>query len=296
MVFVTGAAGVMGRASIGALLAAGHQVRGLARSAEAARTVEALGAEVCLADLFNGPGLRRGLEGCDAVANLATKVPVGRAALRPGSLRAIDRLRTEGAELVVDAALDAGVPHLVQHSLSLIYADHGDEVIDEDAPIDISPVTEPVVVAEGHAARFVAAGGHAVSLRFGLIMGDDRNTAWMLRRARAGRPFGLGDPDAWLHVVHPDDVGAAVAHALGIPSGVYNVGAEPIRRADAAALIAAAAGRPRARSLPGWVVRAGATKLEILTRSQRVDSGRLRATGFRFAYPEFDRGWVDGLV
>ena len=91
-VFVTGASGVVGRSAVTALLDAGHQVRGLVRSREAARTVEALGATAVAAELYDVSDLATVMQGCDAVANLATKVPVGSAALRPGSLREIDRL------------------------------------------------------------------------------------------------------------------------------------------------------------------------------------------------------------
>ncbi len=297
-VFLTGASGVMGRSSIDALHQAGHDVVGLARSTEAAETIAAAGAEPVLGDIHDHRSLVAGMRGCDAVANLATKVPVGKGALRPGSLKAIDRIRLYGSKVVAEAAHRAGIERLVQQSLSFIYADHGDDWIDEHSPVDVTRATEPVVVAEDNVRAFAAAGGTSVSLRFGLITGDDPNTAWLFRRASAGRSIGLGDEDSWMHVVHPDDVGTAVVHALTAPGGVYNIGAEPVRRRDYVDMIALAAGRKGGgHFLPPWVLRMGAEKLEILVRSQRVSSQLFSdRTGWHPSYPKLTPEWFDDLV
>ncbi|WP_157432732.1 MULTISPECIES: NAD(P)-dependent oxidoreductase [Aeromicrobium] len=297
-IFLTGASGVMGRSSIDALHRAGHDVVGLARTRETAELIRAAGAEPCLGDIFDRPAMTAGMQGCDAVANLATKVPVGSGALRPGSLKKIDRIRQHGSRIVADAARRADVGRIVQQSLSFIYADHGDEWIDEHSPVDVTRATEPVVVAEDHLQAFAADGGTSVSLRFGLITGDDPNTAWLFRRAGAGRSIGLGDEMSWMHVIHPADVGTAVAHALTAPGGVYNVGAEPVQRRDYVDTIALAAGRKGGgHFLPPWILRLGAEKLEILVRSQRVSSQLFSdRTGWYPSHPKLTPEWFDDLV
>ncbi|GAA3515504.1 SDR family oxidoreductase [Aeromicrobium panaciterrae] len=296
-VFVTGASGVMGRSSIEALHQAGHTVVGLARTSAAVAEIEAAGAEAFFSDLYDGAALTEGMQGCDAVANLATKVPVGLSALRPGSLKEVDRLRVVGSKVVAIAARQAGVERIVQQSLSFIYADMSDEWIDEQSPIDVTGATEPVVVAEHRMARFAEFGGTAVSLRFGLVTGNDRNTAWLFRRARAGKAIGMGAERGWMHVIHPDDVGSAVVHALAAPGGTYNVGAEPVQRRDYVDTIAKAAGRKQGRFLPSWVMRIGADKLEILARSQRVSSQRFSdRTGWHPTYPKLTPDWFDALA
>lgn len=296
-IFLTGASGVMGRSSIDALHRAGHDVVGLARSDETAEQVAATGAQVWRGDVFDRSRLVAGMQGCDAVANLATKVPVGTQALRPGSLKAIDRIRLHGSRIVADAARRADVGRMVQQSLSFIYADHGDAWIDEHSPVDVTRTTEPVVVAEDNVRDFEAAGGTGINLRFGLITGTDPNTAWLFRRAAAGRSIGLGEETGWMHVIHPDDVGTAVAHALVAPSGTYNVGAEPIRRRDYVDAIAMAAGRRQGHFLPSWILRLGAEKLEILVRSQRVSSQLFAdRTGWQPTHPQLTPEWLDDLV
>lgn len=69
-VFVTGASGWIGSASIQELLAHGHQVLGLARSDASAERVAALGAEVHRGDLNDLDSLEAGAAGADAVLHL----------------------------------------------------------------------------------------------------------------------------------------------------------------------------------------------------------------------------------
>ena len=186
-VFVTGATGVMGRSVVSALLEAGHDVSGLARTDDGARTLTERGVEAVVGGLFDPPGLVAAFAGCDVVCNLATHMPVGFAAMRPGAWRVNDRIRAHGSRLVAQAARSAGVRRLVQESVSMIYADGGEEWLTEDSPVVVNRATEPMAMAEAHAQEFASGSRESVVLRFAGIIGDDDYTRWRLARARAGR-------------------------------------------------------------------------------------------------------------
>src|SRR4051812_14090406 len=72
-VFVTGASGWTGSAVVPELLAAGHEVVGLARSDTSAAALTTAGAEVVRGDLGDLDVLRSAAKGSDGVVHLAFK-------------------------------------------------------------------------------------------------------------------------------------------------------------------------------------------------------------------------------
>lgn len=296
-VVVSGGTGVIGRSAVPALHTAGHEVVVLSRRPENNALIEQSGATPAEADLFAVETLVPAYDGADVVVNLATHIPVGYAALWPGAWRRNDALRTVAVANVVEAARRAGVRRVVQESVSFLYADAGDEWIDEDSRLEVTPATESAAVAESHVQEYVCDSRAGVVLRFGSIVGGDEMTRFWLRAAAHGRPVGVGRPEAWAHLVHTDDLGSAVVAALQAPSGVYNVGAEPIRRAELVDGYAAAAGVESAglmRPLLRWF--AGA-RMEPLARSLRISSERfVTLTGWKADRSKFDPSWFEAAM
>lgn len=296
-VFLTGATGVMGRHAARALRAAGHDVGGLARTPAKAQALAVAGVRPVTGSLFDADDLARAFEGYDAVCNLATHVPVGLACAVPGAWRTHDRIRTEGSRAVVEAARRAGVHRLVQESVSYLYADGGGDWLDETSPVVVTRATEPAAEAETRAAAFACAHRAAVVLRLGNIVGDEATTRSRAARSRTHRALGAGDPDDWAHVIHPVDVGTAVVAALHAPSGVFNVGAEPVRRRDLVHVLASTASQARVSSMPRVLMRLAGERTEPLTRSHRISSSRFaEQTGWAAAHPQLSPAWFDGIL
>ncbi len=245
---MTGGTGVIGRAAVTALVDAGHDVVVVTRSAAGADAVAAMGAGPVRGDVLDVDGLARAYEGADAVINLATNVPVGHRALVPGAWRRHDRLRTTGVTNVVEAARRAGVRRVVQESVSFMYADQGDEWITETQPgrdhLDDRARRGGGVPRAG--LRLRLAGRRRAPVRHDRRRRRRRRATGSAPPATAAR-IGIGHPSDWAHVIHTDDLGGAVLASLHAPSGVYNVGAEPVQRLDLVQGYADAAGVESAR-------------------------------------------------
>jgi nucleoside-diphosphate-sugar epimerase len=293
-VVVIGGTGVVGRAAVPALLGAGHTVDLVCRSVANEEFAEAWGLRPVSLSLFDTEALAEAISGADALLNFATHLPVGYAAVRGQAWRRNDDLRVRGTAHVVAAAELAGVRRVVQGSSSVLYADAADRWIDESSPVEIRPVTEPLAVAEARVQEYATGVRTGVLLRFGTIVGDDPQTRFWLRAAGNGRPVGIGRPDGWAQVLHTDDVGPAVVAALATPSGVYNVGAAPVLKADLVEGYAAATGAASGAFLGPVLRRLAGARIEPMTRSRRVSSDRFTAqSGWVPSRPLFDPSWFD---
>src|SRR4051812_33671508 len=174
--------------------------------------------------MFNRTALSQAFRGHDAVVNLATSMPSMATFMFRRAWRSTEQVRIEGSAAVVDAAIAAGVPRLVQESVSMVYPDRGDAWIDEDVEPDPYPNARGNLGAEASAMRFSAAGGDGVVLRLGLFYGPGaHHSEQFLAMARRHVVPLVGHPDSYLSSIHVADGGAAVAAALRVPAGTYNV-------------------------------------------------------------------------
>jgi UDP-glucose 4-epimerase len=267
-IVITGSTGVIGRRAVRELLAAGHRVTGVTRSARGRQRLESLGAQAVEADVFDEASLRRAFDGAHAVVNLLTHVPGADRMADPSAWEENDRIRTQASAAIARAAQAARVRRLVQESIAFVYADGGDAWLDEDAPVAGGGVTTTALTAERNARELFD--GDAVVLRFGLYMGpDSQSTLAALEAARDGASSALGPPGAYRPTIWLDDAAAAIAAVLGAPAGTYNVAdSDPATNAEIDAALAAAVGL---RALQPRAPQDGP-----LARSQRVSNRRLR--------------------
>jgi nucleoside-diphosphate-sugar epimerase len=270
-IVITGSTGVIGRRAVRELIAAGHRVTGVTRSARGRERLESLGASAVEADVFDEASLRRAFDGADTVVNLLTHVPSADRMADPAAWAENDRVRTEASAAIARAADAAGVQRLVQESIAFVYADGGDAWLDEDAPVAGGGVTSTALTAERNARELF--GGDTVVLRFGLFIGPDSGSAQAaLEAAHGGASVAAGPPAAYRPTLWLDDAAAAVAAAVRVPAGTYNVAdADPPTNAEIDAALAAAAGVEALRTRP--------PQDSPLARSQRVSSRRLQEAG-----------------
>ena len=130
-IFVIGGTGSVGRLAVDSLLGAGHELTVLARSPGASRELERRGVSTCNVSIFDRTSLASAFAGMDAVVNLSSSIPPMAKFMVTSAWAPNTRVRTEGSAAISAAACDAGVPRLIQESVSMIYPDSGDEWVDE---------------------------------------------------------------------------------------------------------------------------------------------------------------------
>lgn len=295
-VLVIGATGQLGRPAVRRLVAAGHDVTGLARNEERAAVIARQGATPVVADLFDPESLSRALVGQEAVLNLANRIPpAGKALTGRRAWAETDHIRRDGSAALVTAALAGDdVRAIVQEGVSFYYADGGDAELDEESPIDVPPALRSAVAAHENVAGFAGTGRSAVRLRIAMLTGDDPLTRSMIAMARYRLPVIFGDPNGWTAAIHPTDAAAGAVAALGAPSGVYNVTAPPVHKRDLGAVLAAQASVRRAHAIPPALLRL-LGPAATFGRSQRVVATKLeQTTGWRPELPVPGPDWFRG--
>jgi nucleoside-diphosphate-sugar epimerase len=295
-VFLTGATGAIGPATVRGLLEKGHQVRAVARSDDKAAQLRELGAEPVAVDLFDADAVKGAVDGSEAVLHLATNVPLLRRMATKKGWAMHNRLRTTATEMLVDAALTTGVTRFVKESVSFVYPDGGHAWIDESTLPDKSiEMLQPTLEGERIVDRFTAGGGQGVVLRFGSFYGPTaRVTDEALRLARWRMSIVGGKQEAFVSSIHTDDVAGSAVAALDAPAGIYNVVEdEPVTRRDYLDAFSAAFGVRKLRPTPTWLVKlmSGGAAAAVI-RSWRVSNKKFRdATGWSPRYPSVREGW-----
>lgn len=155
-VFVTGASGFVGSAVVDELIAAGHQVLGLARSDDGAARVAATGAEVHRGDIYDLDSIKDGVAMCDAVIHTA---------FNHNFSTFKDNCETDRKVIGAMAEVLAGTgkPLVVTSGAGLLAA-NGTVVTEDDRPAVTSAVM-PRVATEEAVQAAVAAGVNAYILR-----------------------------------------------------------------------------------------------------------------------------------
>jgi nucleoside-diphosphate-sugar epimerase len=278
-IFVAGGTGVLGRRVVPTLVGAGHRVSVASRSIQGDARLVAWGASPVTVDLYDPDDVRRAVGHQDVVINLATHIPPSTTKmLLPWSWRENDRVRREVSSNLAEAARAGGADCFIQESYAPIYEDAGDQWIDESWTVRPARYNRSVLDAERAANKFTKHGGRGIVLRFANFYGPDSfATHEMINTVKRGLSPLPGRPDAFISSVSHDDAAAAAVVGIHLPAGTYNVSDdEPLTRREWVGSLAKALGVKPPTVLPAWLVKVGGSTTELLGRSQRISSRKLR--------------------
>jgi nucleoside-diphosphate-sugar epimerase len=157
-VLVTGATGFIGYEVARQLSDAGLRPRLLVWSAQRARLLEELDAEIVIGDLLDADSLRRATDSMDVVLHLAA-----RAAFE--SYRRVRPTIVDGSRMLMQAAADSGVGRFVLASSLFVYGNQRDE-IDERTPV--GPVID-YGVAKAEAEQLLTRAAESTGVRLAAV-------------------------------------------------------------------------------------------------------------------------------
>jgi nucleoside-diphosphate-sugar epimerase len=301
------------------LVARGHEVAGMSRSASKQDLVRSLGADPVVADALDPEAV------ADAVASAEPEVIVhqltalsGRMSIREArhpdrsvAVTMTNRLRTEGTDHLLAAGRAVAARRFVAQSIAAFrFAGTDGPVQTEADPLDPNP---PAALRTGQAAilhleRTVTTidWGEGLALRYGSFYGPgtgislapDAVIAGPVRKRRL--PI-VGDGGGiWSHV-HIEDAAAATAIAVerGQP-GIYNVvDDDPAPVREWLPALASALDAKPPRRVPRWLARlaAGETATLMMTEVRGASNEKAkRELGWKPRYTSWRQGFAEGLA
>jgi uncharacterized protein len=273
-ILIAGSHGMVGSAVAPHLIACGHQLVRLVRSAPSPDEV--------WWDPDAGEIDASGLEGFDGVVNLATAPWPFRWTAKAKEKIRINRKASY--HLLADSlAACVRKPRVLVCASGIgVYPSSDDQILTEDTPLCSSFLSG--VDREGETATTSAeeAGIRVVHLRIPQVIGGS---------ALQYVGFRAGDGRQWMPWIGRDELASIIEFALTTESlrGPVNaVSPNPLRNAEFAATATKALGLKPGGVMPTFIVRLvmGEMGEEFALSSRRAQPAKLLAAGYRFRYPE----------
>lgn len=289
-VIVTGSSGLIGSALVTALEGEGNRVRRLVRRAPS-------GPDEVRWDPTGGEIDRAGLEGADAVVNLAGP-GIGDKRWSDARKQELREARVRGTTLLAEAlaGLDQAPRALISGSAIGYYGNRGDEKLTEKSKAGGDFLAELCVDWEAAAQPAVAAGIRVALIRTGIVLapgGGALEKILPLFKLGLGGRLGSGD-QFWSWITLEDEV-RAIRHLLESEvSGPVNLTApEPETNHTITTTLGEVLHRPTIFPVPRFgpkILLGGEATETFLYASQRVFPKVLEAEGFTFSHPDLESG------
>ena len=307
-VFVAGATGAVGRPLVSALIAAGHSVVGLTRTAAKAESVTRMGATPVIADGLDAAAIKEAIDSSrpDVVIHEMTDLSGA------SDLRHFDRtfansnqLRTRGTDILLAAAKENGVKRFIAQSYcGWNYARTGNPIktetdaLDPDPPVEFRAALRAIQYLER--AVIAPSNPEGIVLRYGSFYGPDTGmlSRVMVEPLRHRRVPLIGDGSGWWSFIHVDDAATATVKALecGKP-GIYNIADDdPAQVREWLPALARMLGAKQPFRLPIWIARivAGEHLVVMMTQARAGSNAKARTElGWAPAFPSWRQGFSE---
>jgi 2-alkyl-3-oxoalkanoate reductase len=314
-VFVAGVTGALGRQLVPQLVARGHEVVGMTRSASKQDLVRSLGARPVVVDALDPDAVARAVTSAEPevivheLTALSGKMSMrdARHPDRSSSAKMTNRLRTEATDHLLAAGRAVGARRFVAQSFGAFrFARTGGPVQTEADSVDPDPRQtglEAILYLE-HAVTTID-WGEGLALRYGGFYGPGTGISLAPDAVMAGpirkRRFpivGTGG-GVWSHV-HIEDAATATAIAVERgPPGIYNVvDDDPAPVREWLPVLASALGAKPPRRIPRWLGRLLAGEMATLMMIEARGASNAKAKrelGWQPRYASWRQGFAQGL-
>jgi 2-alkyl-3-oxoalkanoate reductase len=311
-VFVAGATGVVGKRLVPMLVASGYEVTGSTRSPEKEGWLRDVGATPVVVDALDRGAVMKAVMRAEpeVVVHELTGLASAKSFKKFDDEFALtNRLRTEGTDYLLEAAVAAGARRFVAQSYgNWNYERTGSGLksevdrFDPDPPANQRKTLAAIVYLEQ--AVTGAAGIEGIALRHANHYGPGTGFALdgdLVALVRKRRLPVIGDGGGVWAFIHVDDLAQATIAAIehGTPGGVYNiVDDEPVAAATWIPGLAEAVGAKPPRHVPVWLGRlaAGEVGVSMMTQIRGTSNAKAkRDLGWRPHYTSWRDGFRTGL-
>jgi nucleoside-diphosphate-sugar epimerase len=306
-IFLAGATGVVGKELVPMLVARGHEVYGTTRSAGKSGQLTQLGARPVVVDALDRDAVAKAVAatGPEVVVHQLTAIDATSNFRNPDKdFAATNRLRTEGLDILLDAARSAGARRFVAQSFTGWPNEHrGGWIKTEADPLETNPIasTRETLAAIRHIedAMTGVTGIDGIALRYGYFygpgnaLGPDSPIVKMIQSRRF--PIVGSGTGVWSFLHIHDAATATVAAIESSATGVFNVADdEPAPVNEWLPYLAEVVGAKGPMRVPAWLGRllAGAAITEQMTVNRGSSNAKARKElGWEPTYPTWREGF-----
>ena len=314
-IFLAGATGALGSKLVPQLVARGHEVVGMTRSASKQDLVRSLGARPVVADALDPDAVAQAVASAEPevivhqLTALSTPMSMreARHPERSFAFTMTNRLRTEGTDHLLAAGRAVGARRFVAQSFGAFrFARTGGPVQTEADPLD-PELPAPALAAILHLEHAVTTidWGEGLVLRYGGFYGPGTSIslapdAVMAAPIRKRRFPIVGDGGGVWSYVHIEDAAAATAVAVeqGSRGIYYIVDDEPAPVREWLPVLASALDAKPPRHVPRWLGRLAAGEVPTLMMTEvrgATNEKAKRELGWTPRFASWRQGFAQGL-